>query len=86
MMRYFSAFIDPFICLNIGLSDDDGGSPVKRPVRNVTDGSEGVRKATAALDDLLGAKSKANESKERRPTRLEQIMAKGSSSRKNSGS
>jgi len=60
-----------------GLSEDESSSPRKKPLKSIVDDAEPTRSAAAALDDLLGGKSKVKESKSRKPTFLEQMMSKG---------
>ena len=74
-----------FCIYTLGLSDDESVSPTKKPSKKVVEDSEPVRKATLALDDLLGGKSKSKESKGRKPTFLEQMMSKNTGKRQSAG-
>ena len=69
----------------IGLSEDESSSPKKKPLESIVDDAEPTRSAAAALDDLLGGKSKVKESKSRKPTFLEQMMSKGTTRKNASG-
>ena len=59
-----------------GLSGDEISLPKKKIAEKQAAEEEPVRKATSALDDLLGGKPRGIEQKGRKPTFLEQMMSK----------
>ncbi|XP_065065878.1 fas-binding factor 1-like isoform X1 [Rhopilema esculentum] len=59
-----------------GLSGDEITLPTKKIAEKQAAEEEPVRKATSALDDLLGGKPRGIEQKGRKPTFLEQMMSK----------